>query len=186
MGVKSNKVAKLTLTGSILFSIGTMLAVFQNCGSFDLSTNNPLFEQNMSSSCLGINCAMDLNMAVIRSGNTSVLIDVPTGSADCDSSNCVDVGGFCETGGYAKSVFIYEWQITDQPNGAPERSTVACDDNGRFQLQVRVPPNYDYTKINHLHVYMLVTDEKGREQLAPTGGTSLKFILSTRPPPVGI
>lgn len=169
------------------FTVTTVSAVilvtfFQNCGSYEIGSSNPLYDSNLSSSCLGINCERDLNTAKIRAGFSAYTIERATvvNSAICDASQCIDIGGYCETGGYPNSVFYVQWLLAGASGGTETRTTSNCDSNGRFHVQIHVPPGYNWLLINHLRVYMKVIDEKNLEFSSPSGGGEFIYQVSTR------
>ena len=182
MRTKMRQYSQVLAALSLLVSAVTLLTVFQNCGSFDLGSTNPLYDSNISSVCLGINCSRDLNTAKIRAGFSAYTIENATvvSSGACDATQCLDVGGYCETGGYPDSIFYYQWLLATASGGTETRTTSKCDDNGRFHMQIHVPPGYDWTKINHLRIFMKVIDENHGEFTSPTGSAEFIYQVSTR------
>ncbi len=158
----------------------SLLVVFQNCGGMGDVGYNPLYSSNLASYCLGVNCGQDINSAIIKTSVTEILLDNGADSAGCDSANCFDVGGFCETGGYSGSIFIYQWTLAGGVAQSEVRTSSSCDDNGRFNFQVHIPPGLDRTKIHSLRIYMKVLDDGRNELTNPAGTHAWNFAIRVR------
>lgn len=174
--------SRLMTIFSVLLLSGSVLALFQNCGSYDLSSTNPLYDVNITSTCLGVNCQRDINNVKLVAGYSAYTIERATAvnSSLCDSTQCLDFGGYCEIGGYVSSVFYTQWELAGVAAGAETRTSYACDSNGRFHIQVHVPTGYDWTMINHLRIVMKVIDENKVEYETPTGNGEFTYQVSTR------
>lgn len=157
-----------------------LLSTFQNCSGGGAGLSD-IFDSNLTSLCLGINCQRDLNTAIIKTNTTGILVDKGTAwKAECDATTCFDVGGFCETGGFPNSVFIYQWTLAGQSALAEVRTSASCDENGRFHFQVHVPANFNWTQMHSLKIYMKVIDESHAEQINPSGANSWSYVVSSR------
>jgi len=164
---------------TFVWGFGLLLA-FQNCAGMGDAGSNPLYSSYMGSYCLGVNCGKDLNSAIIRTSVTEVLIDNGADSADCNAANCFDIGGFCETGGYSGSVFIYQWTLVGGVAQTEVRVPASCDDNGRFNFRVHIPPGFDRTKSHSLRIYMKVIDENRSELINPSGTNAWNYSVRAR------
>ena len=140
-----------------------MVAVgFQNCGTYE-PMENPLYTSDQASICIGLACATDRELIELVSGSGSV-IPVPkpaSAPADCNGnvSKCFDLGGFCESGGYANTQIFLQ---LDGPTSVAEYPTTAkCDETGRFALRVELPANYDYNQTYQLRVTLRGVEENG-------------------------
>jgi hypothetical protein len=157
-----------------------LLVVFQNCAGMGDIGHNPLYSSFAGSYCLGVNCGKDLTQAIITTSVNEILIDNGTDSTGCNAANCFDVGGFCETGGYSSSVFIHQWTLAGGTAQFEVRTAAICDDNGRFNFQVHIPPGLDRSKSHSLRVYMKVIDEGRNEFTNPTGANARNYAVRSR------
>lgn len=178
------KRSKFLTVITIFAPVLVLLTVFQNCGSTDAGFN-PLYDNILDGTCEGVNCDRDLNNVNFKVLVSGILIDnLKTGQAAtdpvCGPYNCFDVGGFCDKGGYPGSVFLYQWTLAGQAPQPEIRTSATCDDNGRFQIQVRVPAAFDYTKAHSLRVLMKVIDDRGVEIVNPSGAAAWSFLVTVR------
>lgn len=181
MGFSLKQYSKFFTSFLGLLTLLVLVPGFQNCGSFDLGSSNPLYDSGLASLCLGINCGRDVNTVRIRPGFSSYTLERTTAvTAVCDATQCIDVGGYCETGGFPNSVFYTQWLLAGAPGGAETRTTAICDENGRYHIQVHVPAGYNWSQINHLRIYMKVIDEKNAEFTSPTGSGDFIYQVTTR------
>ena len=142
---------------------GSAVAIgFQNCGSYE-PMENPLYDTDQASICVGLDCASDRELIELVAGNGNV-IGIPkpaTAPANCDNndSKCFDVGGFCEDGGFKDNGIFLK---LDGPTPVPEFQTSAkCDGLGRFAVRVELPANYDYNQTYQLRVTLRAIDDDG-------------------------
>lgn len=156
---------KLRRVTQLLLFVGTAMLVavgFQNCGTYE-PVENPLYSSDLTSVCIGLECATDREMLELVSGNGNVIgITKPASApASCDGniSKCFDLGGFCESGGYTQTKIFVQ---LDGPTPVAETLTPAtCDAMGRFQLRVELPNNYDYDQTYQLRVTMRGVESDG-------------------------
>lgn len=162
---------------------GSLLVTFQNCGSME-AAYNPLYDEAPSTGCMGITCNQDIQFVAFKTSVSGVMIDpkqTTSSGSVCDNSTCFDLGGWCETGGFPRSVFYYQWTLSGQATSQPVRTVSTCDSNGRFQVQVKVPfDQFDWTKTHNLRLYMTVVDDNGVEQANPTGQADWSYVVSVR------
>jgi hypothetical protein len=152
------------VTQLLLFVIlGSVVTIgFQNCGTYE-PVDNPLYSSDQASVCIGLDCATDRMLLELVSGNGNVIgITKPASApASCDGndSKCFDLGGYCETGGYANTKIYLQ---LDGPTPVAEYATTAsCDSMGRYQLRVELPTNYDYDQTYQLRVTLRGIDTDG-------------------------
>lgn len=146
-----------------LVLIGISSLAYQNCGAPTSSTVGALYGQSIAPECLGVTCGVDIESVQILLGNAEpIQVIKPTGAAStsCDNTNCFDVAGYCDSGGFpGTAIYI----ALDGPTGFAERRTTAvCDANGRFRIQVQLPANYNYDSLHMLKVTLRVIDEDGK------------------------
>lgn len=173
--------ASLPALITIVFFSGMLLFVFQNCGAGGEGFAS-IQSSEVPDVCTGSTCERDINTAIMRVGVTGILLDNGTYTPACNSANCFDLAGYCETGGYSGSVFVYQWTLA---GGTPQnevRTTEACDDNGRFHLQVHVPNGFTWSTTTHhtLKLTMKVFDETGAESVNPSGAGSWTYSVYAR------
>jgi hypothetical protein len=95
------------------------------------------------------------------------------------------VAGTCDTGGYPGSVFYYQWILDGAADGTTTqqavRTAVACDENGRFRILVKVPTSkYRWDRQHKVKVYMKVIDDKGKEVVNSVGDSERTLDVMTR------
>ena len=140
--------------------------------------NNPLYFSSLTAGCVGATCETDLNKVSFTSSSTVVYLDYRATAppATCDSTTCLDLGGFCDAGGYANSIFIYQWVGSSEV-----RTDRVCDEFGRFNVQVKVPLGFSWEVPSAtLRLYMKVIDENGTELKNETGKAELLYTVSIR------
>ena len=167
----------------VALSASSLLFGFQNCGTMEAGLN-PLYSGDDPLGCIGVNCERDLNSAGFKSSVSGVMLDNRTATSSaaiCDNTTCFDVAGFCEAGGYPSSVFYYQWFIGGTAAVGEVRTTSKCDENGRFQVLVKVPfASFNWTQTHRLRLFMKVVDEYGAELMNPTGQAEWSYVVSIR------
>jgi hypothetical protein len=169
----------VTLLSLILFSA----ALFQNCGTYE-AANNPLFASDQASvdtSCVGLYCAADLNNIQLSIANQEpVTVRTVAGgnNGSCDATNCVDVAGYCDPGGYTKNLIYVEIQ---GPSKLAETPATSCRDNGRFRVLVPMPAGFVKGAIHTLVVTLRVIDSTGKTFDNPSGLNRKQISLTSVP-----
>lgn len=147
------------------------LVVYQNCGTYEAANGMTSVEET-ASACVGLACGVDAESIEIVSGNSEYKVVRPAPGAvrpaACDATYCVDVAGYCNSGGYPDSVFYFELQNGTQQVMPATRTTASCDHMGRFRILIVLPPNFQYTAHN-LFLTMKAIDDKGAEIDNPRG-----------------
>lgn len=91
-----------------------------------------------------------------------ILLDHPdtsvAPSAACDSTNCFDVAGYCETADFSRHQ-ISVW-LQGRTGFSEKQSEAQCDSLGRFRILVKLPNNYDYSP-HTLFVKMVAIKDSG-------------------------
>jgi len=180
MGIR--RFSQLSVLASIVIMSGVFV-MFQNCGTGmqGMSGLNSIYGTTLPAVCTGVNCQRDLNTAIVRVGVTGILVDKGSYSAACDSANCFDLGGYCETGGYPASVFTYQWTLAGGSPQAEVQTGETCDENGRFNIQVHVPNGFTWDQTHHtLRISMKVLDENGAQALNPSGAATWTYSVYSR------
>jgi hypothetical protein len=176
---------KKTASSLTLAFIGFSIAlVFQNCGGME-AAYNPLYDSSLTAGCMGIACAEDVNFVGFRSTVSGVVLDPKQATSSdtaCDNSTCFDLGGYCETGGFSMSRFYYQWTLAGQASDQPIATPVSCDDNGRFQVQIKIPSiaRFDYSQTHSLRLYMKIVDDDGIEQAQPNDTAQWTYVVTVR------
>jgi hypothetical protein len=173
--------AKFFATFVLVCFAGSMIVVFQNCGSgMEVAASNSVLYNSVSSVCIGVNCQQDLSTAIFKSSTPNIYVDSGTYTTACNSANCFDVAGYCETGGYPASMFTYQWTLAGQTPQAEVVSGVSCDSNGRFSIQIHVPAQFDWSQMHTLRVVMKVIDSGGAQLVNPSGAAAFNFVVAGR------
>jgi hypothetical protein len=167
-----------------LVAFFSVIVVFQNCAGYEPMTN-PLYEKAQGSSCVGATCSIDLNAVQIKVmtgyGSQITVKKVATMSPgpNCDVTNCFDVAGYCDPGGYTRTKFFY--QLTIGTSSTTIEPGVSCDSNGRFSFQV---PLYSYSQFTYDNIYplrvgMKVYDEDTGQWLENPSGLHVQNLSIT-------
>jgi hypothetical protein len=169
-----------------------MILVFQNCGTTEAGTNY-LYESSLTVGCVGLSCEKGLDQVAFKSTVSGIMIDKPEvaqgSDPTCNSSNCFDVGGFCEDGGYPETVFYYQWFISNASGTTSPlkeiRTTARCNENGRFHVRIKIPSGKDrpagfWDRSHRLRLFMKVIDEEGAELTNPTKEADFSYMISVR------
>jgi hypothetical protein len=157
---------RVTQVLAVLLLISFIAMGFQNCAAYQPLTNG-LTGENEGSNCFGSECAASAESLSLTLGNQTLPLPKPTtGVRDCSSASadpawCVDVAGFCDSGGFADTK-IYV-QLKTGPTPVSEYLTNSrCDDMGRFQVSVPLPNGYDFTKFYEIEVRVEGVDNNGQ------------------------
>lgn len=142
---------------------------FQNCGT-QPADNNPLYDDEASSTCVGVSCAQDPEAAQLMIANQEPLVfKRPTqtpAAGTCDNTNCMDVSGYCDVVGFPGSAIYTE--IRGSENYPAQRAPSGCDGNGRFRVLVQLPTGFNYNNMYRLVVTLRPIDAQGVEWVNPS------------------
>lgn len=161
------------MAGGFAFSaLGFVICVaFQNCAGYS-AASNPLYDNASTAVCIGLECGPDptqLQLAIDNDSSVAVKNGTATGTCGTDDSSCVDIGGYCDAGGYPDnqiSYYIYGGTVNQN---ATVLSGVKCVD-GRFQAQIVLPSGYDYANIHQLRLTIYGIDATGNIIDSTNGG----------------
>lgn len=160
--------ARLKAVAAVLVLLLLPATLFQNCAPY-AGAFNPLYDAESTTGCMGTSCAVDAGSAMILvATGKSYFKKATTPNPVCDATSCIDVSGWCDTGGLPGSQFYTQWSYlgNNLSNIPKKESGVHCDDNGRFRIQVRIPNGfiYDVAKDYTLTVIMYPIDVEGIER----------------------
>jgi hypothetical protein len=161
------------VTRAVLFSaLGFVICVgFQNCSGY-ASDFNPLYDQATLNTCIGLACGQDDTLLRLSINNdTAVYVKNAAISPACgsDDSSCVDLGGYCDDGGFPDNEITYS--IAGGAVTVPETllAGTKCVD-GRFSAQVHLPAGYDFASIHALRLTIKGITSTGDLVTSSAGG----------------
>ena len=155
-----------------------MATGFQNCAGYE-AANNPLFDAS-SVVCIGLACGENpelIGISVAAEG--MIYVRTPSaqpGVTDCSGtdgtqynadSNCFDVSGYCENGGFPGSEIWAELRGGSKQKAA-YRTTARCED-GRYRFRFELPQGYDYANLHSLRVTIYGIDSNLNQISNPSG-----------------
>jgi hypothetical protein len=157
-----------------VLTVASFLSVlfFQNCGQYALQDS--LVGLDSVSACVGLSCPTTADALMIRVGNQDPA-EITTSEAS------IDVGGFCNSGGFNATKFYYEIHDNGTGNilGAPMSAQQGCTANGRFQISVALPPGYNYGLAYYAVIYMRGINPDGSEVENPSGLSRAQLDIRT-------
>ncbi len=164
------KLGRVTL--AIFFSLlGFVICVgFQNCSGY-ASDFNPLYDQSSVATCIGLICGTDNTLLRLSINNESAVYvknGTVGGACGLDDSSCVDIGGYCDDGGFADNVVTYG--IAQGTVTVPETilNGTKCVD-GRYVAHVPLPAGYDFANAHTLRLTIYGFENNTRVP-SPSGG----------------
>ncbi len=164
----------------VLVSLGLVMGVgFQNCGSYQ-ALDNPLYDQASQSVCIGLACGMDTSLIKLTISNDTISVAATAAMpAMCDGndSRCVDVGGYCDTGGFPNNQ-IYA-SISGGTVGLAESPTGALCIDGRYSVKIRLPDGYDYANLHTLRLTLYGFDNASANRYTNEIGANRRDVLIT-------
>lgn len=158
--------------GAVVVLALTLL--FQNCGTYE-PMDNPLYDQELYSECLGPACTKDLNSLSLFVGNNDPILIIR------NIERSIDLAGYCDTAGYPDSKIYVELKYGSNPVIAPYLSSSKCDGNGRFRVLLDLPGNYNYDLAYTIVLTLRAVDSAGSEYDHPTGVNRRELALLTAP-----
>lgn len=176
---KTNRVTRrLALRLTTFFVFGLVIATgFQNCAGYE-AANNPLFDAS-SVVCIGLACGVNAELIGVSIASEG-MIYVRTPNAqpafgDCSSttnslynadSNCFDVTGYCEAGGFEGSQI---WAELKGSTPVTAYNTGTTCENGRYRFLFKLPAGYNYGAISTLRVTIFGIDSNQAQISNPSG-----------------
>jgi hypothetical protein len=124
------------LSGLVFVTVMAATMTFQNCGTYQPSDNADFMSLQ---ACTGSQCLISPESIQLSIQNPDQIILRKAAPAETE----VDIGGFCDSGGYP--VTEIRWALLDtRPNGGTVQlgSGGACDQLGRFQFKVPYPSTF--------------------------------------------
>lgn len=161
-------------TGPLAIFVASVLALFQNCGTYE-PLLNPLYDRELLSSCIGPTCARDLNFLSLYVGNPDPILITR------NTERAVDLGGYCDPAGFPRSKIYVELKSGTTSVIAPYASIAQCDSNGRFRVLVELPATYNYNLAYSIVLTFRAVDDQGNEYDHPTGVNRREVALLTAP-----
>lgn len=159
---------------SIALVIGGVLALFQNCGTYE-PIANPLYDSTLASTCVGTSCTQDINYLAIRVTNSDPILIVR------NTETAIDLSGYCDTAGYPDSRIYAEMKSGATSVVASYLTTSKCDANGRFRVLFPLPNGYNYTLAYSIVLTFRAVDSAGKEYDHPTGVNRREIAVLTAP-----
>ncbi len=172
------KLRRVTPKLIAFLAFGFLIAVgFQNCAGYSASEN--LLYTSSEVVCIGLACGEDpdlIGVSVEAGGMFYVRqpASTPPAGADCSytegynaDSLCIDVAGYCESGGF-QSTEIWAELKGGTVNKPAEKTAALCED-GRFRFRYALPANYDYANLHTLRVTIYGVDQNLAQVSNPSG-----------------
>jgi hypothetical protein len=169
--IRANLAAPLSWIG---LSMGAIVLLFQNCGTYE-TIYHPLYDRELLSTCIGPTCVRDLNYLSIYVGNSDPILITR------NTERAIDLGGYCDTGGYPDSKIYIELRSGATSVIPPFLTTSKCDSNGRFRVLVELPASYNYNLAYSVVMTFRAVDGEGNEYDHPTGVNRREISLLTAP-----
>lgn len=154
--------------------VGAVLAMFQNCGTYEPMRPDTDVDQ-LASSCLGASCLQDLNYLNINIANQDPIL------IQRDVERAIDLSGYCDTAGYPNSKIYIELKSGATSVISPYLSPSKCDVNGRFRVRVDLPVAYNYNLAYTIVLTFRAVDSAGLEYDHPTGINRREVTVLTAP-----
>ena len=151
--------------------LGFVICVgFQNCSGYAADIN-PLYDQSSVATCIGLTCGTDDTMLRLSINNESAVYvknGTVSGACGLDDSSCVDIGGYCDDGGFADNVITYSIAQGTVTVAETLLNGVKCVD-GRYVAHIPLPAGYDFANAHTLRltIYGFVN---GSRVPSPSGG----------------
>ena len=161
--------------------LGLIMAVgFQNCGGY-VSADNPLYDQASEAVCVGLACGMDTSFIKLSIANDAVTLKkvspMPTTCTDNDS-HCVDVAGYCDTGGFATTK-VYATLYEGSTIVSSELDTYSKCIDGRYSFQYILPSNYNFDMGHTLQVKLVAFDGTTSNIYSNSTGANVRYLVLT-------
>lgn len=162
MNPVAKRVGQVVLGFSLLFAAAL---AFQNCSGYSALDSGL---SNLSSSCAGTGCDQNTSAISLLVTNTVITVN----NVDLPSANrVIDMGGFCNSGGFSTSHIQYMWALNGNPVSTNwNDDNDKCSDMGRFSIRAAIPGNFGIGTYA-LYIRMLVN--------VPNGTTSLQYYSPT-------
>lgn len=159
---------------TVALVVAGVLALFQNCGTYDPLTN-PLYASDVASTCVGTSCTKDLSYLALRISNSDPILIVR------NTETAIDLSGFCDTAGYPDSRIYAEMKSGTTTIIASYLTTSKCDANGRFRVLLTLPGGFNYNLAYTVALTFRAVDSDGKEYDHPTGVNRREVAVLTAP-----
>lgn len=167
------------LMAFLFFGIaGVTIALgFQNCAGYE-AANNPLYNAS-EYVCIGLACGENPDLISLSVASDGMFyVRQPTGTTytagDCSYTEgyngdglCIDVAGYCESGGYSSTEIWAE--LKGGTVQKPAAKTAATCEDGRFRFLYKLPSGYDYANLHTLRVTIVGVDGNLAQVTNPSG-----------------
>ena len=146
-------------------------ALFQNCAGYSANGDTLLTTDasTVSTTCYGsdLSCS-DLNNVQIAIANQDPLYVTANSmgsNGSCDTSNCVDVSGYCDASGFTSNKIS---AMITGPVNLPDTILGSCDSNGRFRILLPMPSGFVTAQTYTVTVIMRIYDASGNAYENPS------------------